>query len=107
MCGHRRVMFPVYIKFASELKVESSTLLTDSKMRKLDFLEDTLKVTTTLGIDKNKNGSPWLATADFRIYLSGVSSKGDANRFLQRTAESCLLLNSVSTEKHFQFDIVT
>lgn len=133
-------MFPVYIKFANELKNAETAVLAGSKVRKLDFVEDslresadayasvltngfistfnilaekegfvfsTLKVTTTLGIDKNKSGLPWLATADFRIYLAGVKSKNDANRFLQRTLESCLLLNSVTTEKHFQFDIIT
>lgn len=98
-------MFPVYIKFASELSNAGSSALSESKARKLDFVEDslkesadayanvlthgfittfnmltakdnfifsTLKVTTTLGIDKNKCGLPWLAT-----------------------------------EKHFQFDIYT
>lgn len=89
-------MFPVYIKFASELSAAGSAVLSESKVRKLDFVEDSLK-----------ESADAYATAELKISLSGVKSKNVANRFFQKTLESCLLLNSVSTEKHFQFDIYT
>ncbi len=71
-----------------------------------NFRFSTLKVLTTVGIDHNKNGNPWLATANFKVFLSGVKSQEAALQLLQKTTESCVVLNSVVTAKHFQFEIL-
>ena len=72
----------------------------------VDLSFENLKVLTTLGIDRNGLGAPWLATADFKITLFRPTSSEKAALLLQKTSESCLVLNSINTMKHFQFEII-
>ncbi len=77
------------------------TLATES-----DLHYENLNVLTTLGIDRNSKGLIWLSTADFKVTLHQPSSNDLAVSILNRTSECCLVLNSINTDKHFQFEIV-
>lgn len=71
---------------------------------RLSFSE--LKVQTTLSVDRNEKGQPWMAKAGLNIELSGVAQKATAQRLLEKTSQSCMILNSVLTEKSFEFRVL-
>ena len=58
-----------------------------------------------LELDRDAEGKPWMARFNLRIQLSGVSQSENARRILERTSQNCMILNSVRTEKTFEFEI--
>ena len=64
-----------------------------------------LQVTTHLEVDRDSKGKPWMARAQFLVTLTGTTQLENARRILERTSQSCMILNSVLTEKTFQFEI--
>lgn len=65
-----------------------------------------LKVQTTLSVDRNEKGQPWMAKAGLNIEINGVAQKETAQRLLEKTSQGCMILNSVLTEKSFEFRIL-
>ncbi len=64
-----------------------------------------LKVNLKLEVDRNEKGAPWMARAHLQARLKGVESQERALHLLQKTSQSCLVLNSVKTEKTFDFQV--
>lgn len=63
-----------------------------------------INIQTDLTVDRNEKGQPWMAKALLKIELSGVSQKENAQRLLEKTSQNCMILNSVNTEKIFEFN---
>ena len=70
----------------------------------LNFSE--LQCAARLEVDRDPNGRPWMARLHLQARLSGVSQKEKAQRLLEKTSQSCMILNSVKTEKSFEFTII-
>lgn len=71
---------------------------------RLQFSE--IEVTTVLEVDRDEKGKPWMARAHFDISLSGVAQQENARRILERTSQSCMILNSVNTTKTFEYKFI-
>lgn len=65
-----------------------------------------IKIQSTLSVDRNEKGQPWMAKVALHIELTGVSQKENAQRLLEKTSQGCMILNSVLTEKSFEFNIL-
>lgn len=63
------------------------------------------EVTSSLELDRDESGAPWMARAKFNVTLSGVLQKDNAHRILEKVSKACMILNSVKTEKIFNFHI--
>jgi len=70
---------------------------------KLTFTE--LEVNTTLTVDRDDKGRPWMSKVHLDIHLTGSTNKESIQRVLEKTSQSCMILNSVKTEKTFNFKI--
>lgn len=64
-----------------------------------------LRIDTELALDRDANGKPWMARCLFKVYLEDCLQTDAAKRILTRTSESCMILNSVQTEKVFEFHV--
>lgn len=64
-----------------------------------------INVDANLAVDRNDKGHPWMASVHLSIELNGVSQKENAQRILEKTSQSCMILNSVMTAKTFDFKI--
>lgn len=62
-----------------------------------------LQVATELVVDRNESGRPWMARCVLKVQLEGCTQVENAKRILERTSENCMILNSVKTEKVFEF----
>ena len=70
---------------------------------KLEFKK--LNVNAELAVDRNDKGLPWMARMSFQVQIEGTDNRELALRVLDKTSKGCLVLNSVNTEKHFEFHI--
>ena len=59
----------------------------------------------TLTVDRNSQGSPWMAECDLSFNLEGASNKEKAERLLNKAADQCLVWNSVLTKKNVRFNV--
>lgn len=66
----------------------------------------TISVESVLEVDRDEKRRPWMARIHFHVTLAGVLEKENAQRLMEKTSQSCMILNSVNTEKTFQFEIV-
>jgi organic hydroperoxide reductase OsmC/OhrA len=66
---------------------------------------ENLVATLELEADKNEQGQPWIARAHLVAKLHGVSAPEKAERLMTKASQSCLIMNSVNTQKTFQFII--
>ncbi len=64
-----------------------------------------LEVRGSLTVDRDEKGVPWMAKFHLHATLTGASDPSRARTLLDKTSRSCLILNSVRTEKTFQFDV--
>lgn len=58
-----------------------------------------------LTVDRNEKGTPWMKHFRLHARLAGAEDIDRAQRILVKTSESCLVLNSVKTEKTFEFEV--
>ncbi len=65
-----------------------------------------ISIQTSLSVNRNDKGQPWMDKAVFNIELSGVVQKENARRILEKTSQGCMILNSVMTENIFDFNIL-
>jgi len=70
---------------------------------KLQF--DTIQVESDLIVDRDEKGRPWMAKIKMQATLIGSTNTENAKRILEKTSQSCMILNSVKTEKEFTFEI--
>ncbi len=60
---------------------------------------------STLEVDRDEKGRPWMARIHLKVKLSGAAQVENARRILDRTSQSCMILNSVNSVKTFEFDV--
>jgi uncharacterized OsmC-like protein len=58
-----------------------------------------------LQVDRNEKGIPWMKSFKMNFALVGAVDSERATRLLEKTSQSCMILNSVKTEKTFQFEV--
>lgn len=58
-----------------------------------------------LTVDRNESGQPWMDECNFHFVLEGATNKDKAERLLNKTAEQCLIWNSVHTKKTVRFTV--
>jgi uncharacterized OsmC-like protein len=66
---------------------------------------ETLSLHGVLTVDRDAAGSPWMKHFVLSAVLKSPSDRERATRLLEKTSQSCLILNSVKTEKEFRFEI--
>ena len=59
-----------------------------------------------LTVDRNENGAPWMKHFLLSVEVEGAGDPDRATRLLEKTSQSCLILNSVKTEKTFKFEVL-
>lgn len=64
-----------------------------------------VSIESVLEVDRDEK-RPWMARIHLHVSLVGSDQKENAHRILEKTAQSCMILNSVKTEKTFQFDVL-
>ena len=64
---------------------------------------ESLKLSGELTVDRDEAGKPWMKHFALRAELMGTPDADRARRLLEKTSESCMILNSVKTEKSFEF----
>ena len=70
---------------------------------KLNYQDITAKGHLTL--DRDEKGVPWMKTFLLKVHLSGCIEEEKAQRILNKVSQSCMVLNSVKTEKAFEFSV--
>ena len=71
---------------------------------KLTF--NSLKCEGVLIVDRDEKGVPWMRTFKLKATLTGVADPERARRLLDKTSQSCMILNSLKTEKVFEWTVV-
>jgi len=66
---------------------------------------ENLTVNAALIVDRNESGVPWMKAVHLRVNLAGASDIDRARHLLEKTSQSCMILNSVKTEKVFEFQV--
>ena len=64
-----------------------------------------LRASGTLTVDRDEKGSPWMSRFLLEVDLGGAADPERAGRLLEKASQSCLILNSVRTEKEFRFRV--
>lgn len=64
-----------------------------------------IEANSVLTLDRDQNGKPWMALFHLQIILKGVEHIGNARRILDKVSSNCMILNSVQTQKTFDFKI--
>jgi organic hydroperoxide reductase OsmC/OhrA len=64
-----------------------------------------LTLSGALIVDRNEAGAPWMKRFELEAVLEGATDRERADRVLQKTSTSCLILNSVKTEVTFSLQV--
>ena len=70
---------------------------------RLEFQE--IKVDLKLVLDKDENQVMIMKEAFYNIVLSGAVNTEKSLRLLEKTTKACMILNSVKTHLHFNFEV--
>ena len=65
----------------------------------------TISARARLTVDRNAQGTPWMAAIDLHITVTGAENPERIQRILEKTSKSCLVHNSVKTEVRFEFHV--
>ena len=68
---------------------------------KLNF--KSLQCEGLLTVDLDEKGIPWMSAFRLKAILLGASDVDRAKQILKKTSQSCMILNSVKTEKTFEW----
>ncbi|MBL7716336.1 MAG: OsmC family protein [Bdellovibrionales bacterium] len=68
---------------------------------KLQF--ESLSADGRLTVDRNDSGVPMMKFFSVKATIQGVTDRERALRLLEKTSQSCLVMNSIKTEKTFEF----
>jgi organic hydroperoxide reductase OsmC/OhrA len=74
---------------------------------KSKFNFEKISVQAVLDVDRNAEGKPFMARIKLRVSLSGVAQEATAQRLLEKVSQNCMILNSVLSEKSFDFEILS
>ena len=58
-----------------------------------------------LTLDRDEKGIPWMKTFLLKVHLTGCPEEEKALRILNKVSQSCMVLNSVKTEKTFELSV--
>ena len=64
-----------------------------------------MEVEGDLTVDRDEKGVPWMAKFHLVAKVSGSSDAARVKTLLEKTSRSCLILNSVKTEKTFDSQV--
>ena len=64
-----------------------------------------LEASGVLTVDRDEKGVPWMARFKLSATLHGAADGERALQLLEKTSRSCMILNSVKTEKTFEFGV--
>jgi organic hydroperoxide reductase OsmC/OhrA len=70
---------------------------------KLSF--KSLKASGRLTVDRDAGGVPWMKSFHLAVHLDGCAEAEKADRLMKKVSQSCMILNSVKTEKSFEFAV--
>ncbi|RYZ72718.1 MAG: OsmC family peroxiredoxin [Proteobacteria bacterium] len=70
---------------------------------KLEFVS--IATQGTLTVDRDEKGTPWMSDFKLTVTLNQPADVERATRLLEKTRQSCLILNSVRTKLSFSFEI--
>jgi len=62
-----------------------------------------IEVQGDLIVDLGEDKRPWMARLELTVTLHGVEDQEKGERILEKASKSCLILNSVKTEKVLRF----
>lgn len=82
----------------------AATFKVFAEKSRLQFSE--FHLNSRLEVDRNEKGQVCMARFHLKVQLSGVVQKDSALRLLERTKTNCMILNSVLTEKTFEFEVL-
>lgn len=82
----------------------NATFKVIAEKSKFDFKE--LVLSGVLTVDRDAHGIPWMSHFALKAILSGCSDLERARHLLEKTSQSCLVLNSIRTQKTFTFDVL-
>ena len=71
---------------------------------RLDYRE--VQIDSELTVDRDPQGAPWMASQHLIVTLSGASDSDRAERILTKTSQSCIVLNSIKTQKTFEWRLL-
>jgi organic hydroperoxide reductase OsmC/OhrA len=58
-----------------------------------------------LTLDRDEKGIPWMKTFLLKVHLTGCPDEEKALRIMNKVSQSCMVLNSVKTEKKFEMSV--
>ncbi len=58
-----------------------------------------------LTLDRDEKGIPWMKNFLLKVHLVGCADEEKALRIMNKVSQSCMVLNSVKTEKAFEFSV--
>jgi organic hydroperoxide reductase OsmC/OhrA len=70
---------------------------------RLDYRE--IEARGVLTVDRDEKGAPWMARFKLAATVSGAADAERMMSLLEKTSRSCMILNSVKTEKIFEFGV--
>jgi uncharacterized OsmC-like protein len=71
---------------------------------KSQLVFESIKLSGELVVDRDEKGAPWMKHFHLSASLTGAADPERAKRLLEKTSQSCLILNSVKTGKTFEFE---
>ena len=67
---------------------------------------ESIRLKGELVVDRDEKGAPWMKHFFLSASISGATDPERAKRLLEKTSQSCLILNSVKTGKTFDFEVL-
>jgi organic hydroperoxide reductase OsmC/OhrA len=65
-----------------------------------------LDATASLTLDRDEGSSiPWMKCAHLKFLVQGVENEERFRRLMERVSKQCMIINSVKTSVHFEFEI--
>ena len=68
---------------------------------KLEFAK--IHAEGSLTVDRNEKGVPWMSAFHLKVSLNGTTDGERARRLLEKTSQSCMILNSVKSKITFEY----
>ena len=83
-----------------------ATLKVIAANSKMSF--SSLEGSASLTLDRDDaNSAPWMKSAHLKFIAKGVESQERFLRLMQRISKQCMIINSVKTAVHFEFEVET
>jgi uncharacterized OsmC-like protein len=81
-----------------------ATLKVIAKNMKLSF--SSIEAEAELVLDRDDSApTPWMKRAELKFRVNGAIDVDRFRRLMERVSKQCMVLNSVKTELHFEFEV--